>query len=131
MINNITVVVVGAMWDHRGKFFVAERNYGDLAGCWEFPGGKVEANESDSEALVREWQEELEIDCKVEELLWEEVITLEDTEPFVVKTYRVSVEGKINPVLSVHKQSKWMNPNALRCVHRVPSLHPDWLSKLT
>jgi 8-oxo-dGTP diphosphatase len=42
------------------RIFIARRfPKGDLSGKWEFPGGKVEENESDAEALVREYLEEL------------------------------------------------------------------------
>jgi 8-oxo-dGTP diphosphatase len=42
-----------------GKIFIARRGAGgDLGGKWEFPGGKVEEGESDTEALVREFGEE-------------------------------------------------------------------------
>jgi 8-oxo-dGTP diphosphatase len=42
------------------QLFIAHRKPGgDLGGKWEFPGGKVEKGEKDSDALIREFQEEL------------------------------------------------------------------------
>lgn len=50
----------------KGKFFIAQRIPGGaLSECWEFPGGKVEKNESDEEALKREFREEFGIEVKV------------------------------------------------------------------
>lgn len=44
----------------KGKLFIAKRKAGGaLGGKWEFPGGKVDGNESDEESLLREYQEEL------------------------------------------------------------------------
>lgn len=44
------------------QFLVARRaDHKHQGGCWEFPGGKVEANETVTDALVRELQEELAI----------------------------------------------------------------------
>lgn len=43
----------------RGKVFVQQRlNTGAWARLWEFPGGRVEADESPAEAIVREFREE-------------------------------------------------------------------------
>jgi 8-oxo-dGTP diphosphatase len=57
-------VVAAALID-RGRVLIAERPAGKhMAGWWEFPGGKVGAGETDSQALVRELREELGIDAE-------------------------------------------------------------------
>lgn len=54
------LVVAAAIRDSRGKILMHRRPPGKAhAGLWEFPGGKVEANEIPAEALVREVEEEL------------------------------------------------------------------------
>jgi 8-oxo-dGTP diphosphatase len=56
----IVHVVAGVLTDARGRILLARRTAGrDLAGAWEFPGGKVEPGESVFQALDRELHEEL------------------------------------------------------------------------
>lgn len=63
-------VVAGVIRDARGRILLARRTVGrDLAGLWEFPGGKVEPGESAEDALVRELREELGIEANVGEAL--------------------------------------------------------------
>jgi mutator protein MutT len=54
------VVVVAAVIERHGRFLVARRLEGThLAGCWEFPGGKIHEGETEEAALQREAFEEL------------------------------------------------------------------------
>lgn len=59
-------VVAGVITDTRGRVLLARRAPGrELAGLWEFPGGKVEPGETPEAALARELEEELGIRIEV------------------------------------------------------------------
>lgn len=60
-----TVQVVAAVLYRENQILIAERNYGDFKGKWEFPGGKVEPGETPEQALKREIQEELDAEITV------------------------------------------------------------------
>jgi 8-oxo-dGTP diphosphatase len=56
-------VVAGALFDASGRVLIAQRPAGKaLAGRWEFPGGKLGADEAPFDGLVRELSEELGIE---------------------------------------------------------------------
>ena len=58
--------MAGVITDKRGRVLLARRGPGrELAGLWEFPGGKVEPGESPEAALARELAEELGIQVEV------------------------------------------------------------------
>ena len=62
----LLLVVACALVDADGRVLIAQRPEGkQLAGLWEFPGGKVEPGETPEETLVRELREELDIETKV------------------------------------------------------------------
>ena len=62
-------VVAAIITDASGRIFATQRGYGDWKDWWEFPGGKIEPEETPEEALRREIHEELDIDIAVGRLL--------------------------------------------------------------
>ena len=84
-------VVAGALIDARGRILLARREgRRELAGLWEFPGGKVEPGESASEALVRELREEIGIEVEPS-----------DCSPLIAVPHRMTCGKRI--VLDVHR----------------------------
>lgn len=66
----LLVVSAVALVNEEGNIFFAERPNGkDMAGMWEFPGGKLEPGETAEKALVRELKEELDIDVNIDDLI--------------------------------------------------------------
>jgi 8-oxo-dGTP diphosphatase len=58
--NPTLLVVAAALVDPEGRVLLQQRSLGrDMAGLWEFPGGKIEDGEIPEEALIRELREEL------------------------------------------------------------------------
>ena len=56
------LVVACALVDHDNRILVTQRPVGkEMAGMWEFPGGKIETGETPEIALIRELEEELSI----------------------------------------------------------------------
>lgn len=51
------------------RIFATARGYGEFEGLWEFPGGKIELDETPQEALIREIKEELDIEISVGDLI--------------------------------------------------------------
>ncbi|MGL4439127.1 MAG: (deoxy)nucleoside triphosphate pyrophosphohydrolase [Bosea sp. (in: a-proteobacteria)] len=61
----LTLVVACALVDADNRILVTQRPEGkQLAGLWEFPGGKLEPGERPEAALIRELREELGIEVK-------------------------------------------------------------------
>ena len=59
-------VVVAAAIECDGRYLAARRTKPDWAtGRWEFPGGKVEAGETEEQAIIREIREELGVEIAV------------------------------------------------------------------
>ena len=99
--------------------FATQRGYGDFAGGWEFPGGKIEEGETPKEALVREIKEELDTEIKVGDLI--------DIIEYDYPTFHLSmdcfwceiVSGDL--VLKEHEAAKWLKKDELDSVEWLPA----------
>ena len=65
----LPTLVTAALLQDGNRFLVTRRPPRSRhAGLWEFPGGKLEPHESPEDALVRELQEDLGIEVRVDEV---------------------------------------------------------------
>ncbi len=129
-----TVLVVAvALIDGEGRVLIAQRPEGkQLAGLWEFPGGKVEAGERPEAALIRELDEELGIQV-VESCLAPFVFTSHAYESFhllmplyLCRRWSGVVQNR------EHAALKWVRPNRLADYPMPPADEPlvAWLRDL-
>lgn len=114
-------VVVGAVIVRGGRVLGARRSAPtEEAGWWEFPGGKVEAGESDAVALTRECSEELGVSVTVGELVGAAPIA-----PGVeLRLYRATLmSGEPRP-LQDHDELRWLRAAELAPIAWLPGDRP-------
>lgn len=99
-------VVCGALIQ-KGKVLIARRNYGSSKGMYEFPGGKVEKNETKEEALIREMKEELDIDIHTIQYLSES----EDQQEYPFHLTCFLCFSNQVPKMIVHDDFIWTTPD--------------------
>ena len=63
------IEVCAAIIIDNNKILLTQRGYGEYKDKWEFPGGKIEENETKEETIIREIKEELDASIKVEKFL--------------------------------------------------------------
>lgn len=114
-----TLNVVAAIIKEDDKILATKRGYGEFINMWEFPGGKIEANETKEEALIREIKEELDCTIKVTKF----ALDLEYQYPnFYLKM--TCFEAKIVegvPKLLEHNDAKWLKKEDLNSVNWIPA----------
>lgn len=94
---SILLVVAAALVNDRNEVLLAQRPPGKrLAGRWEFPGGKVEKNESPENALARELQEELDI-----------TVAPGDMEPFWFLSHDYMRDFQFHLLMPVYLCRRW------------------------
>jgi 8-oxo-dGTP diphosphatase len=115
-------VVVGAAIRSGTRVLAAARAYpAELAGMWEFPGGKVEPDETESEALVRECREELGVEIAVGERVGGDLVT--GGGRFLLRVYFAELRSG-EPVAKEHAELRWLAADELDSVPWLPGNRP-------
>ena len=92
----------------------------EVAGMWEFPGGKVEAGETDVVALVRECEEELGVRVDVGDRVGEDVLLGHGRA--LLRVYLATLVNGDQPRAIEHLELRWLSAEEL---HDVPWLPAD------
>ncbi len=107
------IAVSAAIITNNNKILLAQRGRNKSeAYKWEFPGGKLEANETVEESLKREIQEELGIQIEVGELLGESIYHYPAASVRLIAHYAEWISGDIEP--TEHEAIIWVAKNELK-----------------
>lgn len=108
----MTIPVAAAIIQKNGKIMIAKRSmHKHLGGFWEFPGGKIEWEETPENCLLRELDEELKIKVKIVRYLGENTHEYE-TFTILLKAYLCEfVKGKFT--LIDHDEVRWVTISEL------------------
>jgi 8-oxo-dGTP diphosphatase len=103
--------VVGAAIIREGRLLAARRlRPATLAGYWEFPGGKVEPGEIQTDTVRRECREELGVDVAVGERIGPEVTTAAGA---ALRVYLARLADDAEPAALEHSELRWLSGDEL------------------
>ena len=104
------------------RLLACERSHPpELAGGWEFPGGKVEPGESERAALVRECVEELGVRVEVGDRVGPDV---EIADGAVLRAFTVRLVNGTMPQPLEHAALRWLGADELGSVPWLPADRP-------
>jgi len=113
-------VVAAVIQNEEGKILIAQRNLKkSQGGLWEFPGGKIEPNETKEEAIIREIKEEMDIDIETKKFIDQKVFNYPDKDINLIAIECKQIKGDIK--LNEHEDIKWVNKNELRNFNFAPA----------
>lgn len=119
------IVVAAALIDSDGRVLIQQRPPGkNMAGLWEFPGGKVDVGETPEAALVRELSEELGIDVETACLAPAAFASEALGEKHLLLLLYICRKWSGIPQPLEASALKWVRPNALYAIDMPPADRP-------
>lgn len=121
----ILLVVACALVDADRRVLIAQRPEGKaMAGLWEFPGGKIEADETPEAALIRELEEELGVQTQTACLAPVSFASHSYEKFHLLMPLYVCRKWQGTPTPREHIALKWVRPQALRDYAMPPADEP-------
>ena len=125
----IKVVCAAITKTENGKkyLFATQRGHGQFAGGWEFPGGKIEADEDPQDAIKREIEEEFSTSIKVVKYIDTAEHDYKNTSKHTYDKFHISMDSFLCEVLSgsltlnEHSDAKWLSKEELYTVDWLPA----------
>ena len=111
-------VTAGVIVDNDKVMITRRAPHKDSAGGWEFPGGKIEVNESPEDCLVRELKEELNIDVFIDKFCTKVNYNYPNKNIKLIAYYCRIIGGSIR--LSVHDNYMWVKISDLLIYDLLP-----------
>ena len=104
---------------YKKEIFATQRGYGDYKDGWEFPGGKLEPDETPQQCIEREIREELATEVRAKRILG---VVEYDYPTFHLTMHCILctiVSGELK--LLEHEAARWLTKETLRSVDWLPA----------
>lgn len=119
------IEVCAAIIINNHKILLTQRGYGEYKDKWEFPGGKIEENETKEETIIREIKEELDASIKVEKFLTK--VEYDYTSFYLKMNVFITSLTSSHLLFKEHESYKWIDVSELNDLDALDLLPADRL----
>ena len=116
------IIVGAAIVENERVLACARADPPEVAGRWEFPGGKVETGETEAEALIRECAEELGVRVEVGTRVGADVPLAHGRA--ILRVFLARLVDGDSPQLLEHLELRWLSADELYTVDWLPADAP-------
>ena len=119
------IEVCAAIIINNNKILLTQRGYGEYKDKWEFPGGKIEENETKEETIIHEVKEELDASIKVEKFLTK--VEYDYTSFYLKMNVFITSLTSSHLLFKEHESYKWIDVSELNDLDALDLLPADRL----